>query len=79
LCTIREVFTPGIIQGRHIGEKAIEQVRGLNAGHPEWPRGRISEQLARLCCYLSTRRACGYRRAGGEAFFRYAAGRWGDA
>ena len=42
------VFTPGIIQGRHIGEKEIEQVRALIAGHPEWHRRRISEQLARL-------------------------------
>jgi len=47
-CNIREVFTPGIIQGRHIGEKEIEQVRALIAGNPEWHRRRISEQLARL-------------------------------
>jgi len=47
-CNIREVFTPGIIQGCHVGEKEIAQVRGLIAGNPEWHRRRISEQLAKL-------------------------------
>jgi hypothetical protein len=42
------VFTPGIIQGRHIGEKEIEQVRALIEGNQEWHRRRISQQLARL-------------------------------
>jgi len=42
------VFIPGIIQGRHIGEEEIAQVRALIAEHPEWHRNRISQELARL-------------------------------
>jgi len=36
LCTIREVFTPGIIQERHIGEKEIRPRRT-----PELLVGRV--------------------------------------
>ena len=42
------MFKPGIYQGRFLGEAEIAQVRGLIAGHPQWHRRRISEELARL-------------------------------
>lgn len=45
---IRDMFTPGIMQGRHMGEEEIAQVRALIAGHPEWHRNRLSQELARL-------------------------------
>jgi hypothetical protein len=42
------MFKPGIYQGGFLGETEIGQVRGLIAGHPQWHRRRISEELARL-------------------------------
>ena len=42
------MFKPGIYQGRFLGEAEIAQVRGLIAGHPQWRRRRISEELVRL-------------------------------
>jgi hypothetical protein len=42
------MFKPGIYQGRFLGEAEIAQVRGLIAGHPQWHRRRISEELVRL-------------------------------
>jgi hypothetical protein len=45
---LRAVSEPGIIQGRPIGEAELAQVRALLAGHPDWSRRRISEQLARV-------------------------------
>lgn len=47
------MFTPGIIQGRHIGEAEIAQVRGMLAAHPGWHRRRISQELARLWAWYN--------------------------
>ena len=42
------MFNPGIIQGRHIGEEEIAQVRALLSAHPQWSRWRLSQHLALL-------------------------------
>lgn len=42
------MFQPGIYQGRFLGEAEIAQIREMIAGHPQWHRRRISEELARL-------------------------------
>jgi len=46
--------TPGcvtqssIVQGRQIGTRELDQVRHLLAGHPDWSRWRLSQEVARL-------------------------------
>lgn len=42
------MFKPGIIQGRHIGDEEIAQVRAILSAHPQWSRWRISRHLAQL-------------------------------
>ena len=37
-----------IIQGRRVGPVELEQVRQLLAGHPDWSRRRLSQELAAL-------------------------------
>lgn len=47
------VVEPGIIQGRYIGKREIEQVRGIIADHGQWSRRRISEHLAQIWAWRS--------------------------
>jgi hypothetical protein len=42
------VNEPGIVQGRRIGAGELEQIRQLIAAHPDWPRRRLSCELATL-------------------------------
>lgn len=39
---------PGTVYGRTITQKELAEIRQLVAGHPEWSRRRISEELCRL-------------------------------
>ena len=39
---------PSIVQGRHLDAAQVEQIRQLLAGHSNWSRRRLSQELARL-------------------------------
>lgn len=46
--TLGSVSEAQIIQGRRVGPVELEQVRQLLAGHPDWSRRRLSQELAAL-------------------------------
>lgn len=46
--TVGLVIEVTIIQGRRFDAVQLEQVRQLLAGHPDWSRWRLSQELARL-------------------------------